>query len=212
MEKTNKQQKRKSSKRVSSIIGIVICVILVPILLMNLTIIVKSYINPDAVPDFFGIKPFVVLSGSMEPEILVGDLVIVQNVDPANLKANDVISFRDGESVVTHRIMELTETEGAPAFITRGDANNSDDTKPVTYEQVEGIYLFKINGVGNLAMFMQTPMGLLVFVGIPLCAFILYDILRRKFEDSKGDKKYNDAQAEIERLKAELEQKSSTEE
>jgi type IV secretory pathway VirB10-like protein len=57
-------------------------------------------------------------------------------------------------------------------------------------------------------MFMQTPVGMLVFVGIPLCGFILYDIIRRRLADQKEKAKETQAQVEIERLRAELEAKA----
>ena len=166
--------------RLPSIIGIAVCVFLAPILIMNLTIVVKSAVNPNQVPDFFGIKPFVVTTGSMEPAICGGDLVITKTVNPSKLQKNDIISYKDGNSVVTHRIIELTEKNGEPAFATQGDANHVKDEHPVTYSQVEGIYLFKIGRLGHFALFMQTPVGMLVFIGIPLCGFMIYDMIRRR--------------------------------
>ena len=198
------QVKRSLIKKLTSIAGVVVCMVLAPILIMNLTIVIKSYINPDKVPDFFGIKPFVVVTGSMEPVIDGGDLVFTKTVDPAKLKANDIISFKSGNSVITHRIAELTKKNGAPVFITQGDANNTKDEDLVAYPQIEGVYLFKISRLGNLAMFMQTPAGMLIFVGIPLCAFIIYDIIRRRLAAQKERLKDSKAKAEIERLKAEL--------
>ena len=167
-------------KKLLSVLGIVACVLLVPVLIMNLTIVIKSYVNPDQVPDFFGIKPFMVATGSMEPAIYGGDLVVTKTVNPAELKVRDIISFKDGNSVVTHRIIQLTEKDGQPAFITKGDANNVEDGNPVTYEQVEGVFVFKVRGLGDLAMFMQTQVGMIVFIGIPLCGFIIYDAIRRR--------------------------------
>jgi len=167
-------------KKLLSVLGIVACVLLVPVLIMNLTIVIKSYVNPDQVPDFFGIKPFMVATGSMEPAIYGGDLVVAKTVDPADLKVRDIISFKEGESVITHRIIEMTEKNGEPVFITQGDANNTEDGNPVTYAQVEGIVLFKIRGLGNLSMFMQTQVGMIVFIGIPLCGFVVYDAIRRR--------------------------------
>ena len=204
--KKNKQKQR-SGSRIPSIIGIIVCVILIPLLVMNLTIIIKSYLNPDKVPDFFGILPVVVLSGSMEPEILTGDLAILKRIDPSELKLNDIIAYKEGNTLVTHRIVELTENDGEPSFTTRGDANNASDRNPVAYSQVEGVYIYRIPGLGRLAMFMQTPLGILVFVGVPLCCFILYDIIRRRHANQKEKAKLDEAQAEIERLKAELTQK-----
>ena len=205
--KENKRPMKGFLKRAWSIVAIIVCALLLLVLTMNFTIIIKSYTNPDKVPDFLGIKPFIVQSGSMEPAILTGDLVIVKTIDPSKLKVNDIISYKEGRSVITHRVVELTGKDGEPAFMTRGDANNVVDQNPVVYAQIEGIYICKINKLGDLAMFMQTPMGMLIFVGIPLCGFVLYDIIRRKLDDKKENSKYGEAQAEIERLKAELEQK-----
>lgn len=157
-------------------IGTVICLILLPILAMNLTIIVKSYLNPDVVPDFFGIKPFIVLSGSMDPTIAGGDLVVTRVTDVADLEVGDIISYKEGTAVITHRIVELTEVDGEPAFITQGDANNTPDVNPVVVSQVEGMYVFRIAGMGRCALFLQTPIGMLVFVGIPLCFFSLLSV------------------------------------
>jgi len=201
--------KKKFAGRLSSIIGIIVCLLLTPILVMNLTIVIKSYINPNKVPDFFGIKPFVVISGSMEPAINGGDLVVTKTVDPYKLKANDVISFKDGNTVITHRIIGLTEIDGEPAFITKGDANNANDENQVIYSQVEGIWLFKISGLGNLAMFMQNPMGMFVFVGIPVCGFIIYDIIRRRLSEQKIRSNNRAAQAEIRKLRAQLASKEN---
>ena len=204
------REKKGFVRRIPSIIGMVVCVLLAPILIMNLTIVIKSYINPNKVPDFFGIKPFVVTTGSMEPVIYGGDLVIVKTADPSKLKEKDIISFKEGDAVITHRIIKLTETDGKPAFVTKGDANNVEDGNPVSYSQVEGLYLFKISKLGRLALYMQEPIGMFVFVGIPLCGFIIYDIRRRRLADQKEKSNDSEAQAEIERLKAELAAKENS--
>jgi len=204
--------KRKFKVRVSTIIAIIVSVILLPILIMNITIVVKAYINPNETPDFFGIKPFVVLSGSMETTIMAGDLVVMKETEPSTLKIGDIISFKEGQSVVTHRIIETTEKDGEPAFITKGDANNTEDKTPITYSQVEGIYLFRIAKLGRMAMFMQTPIGMLTLVGIPLLGFILYDIIRRRISAKKENNMISAAQNEIEMLKSELAKKSNKQE
>ena len=212
----NQTVKKNFVRKIPSIIGIVVCVILVPILIMNLTIIIKSYINPNKTPDFFGIKPFIVETDSMVPEIRGGDLAVTKTVDPAKLREGDIISFKEESgTVVTHRILALTEKNGEPAFTTGGDDNKDSngnqviDTESISWSQVEGIYLFKISALGYLAMFMQKPLGMFVFVGIPLCAFIIYDIIRRRFTERRNAEKDNESQAEIERLKAELAEKEA---
>ena len=208
-------KKRNGSARlILSLFGVLICVLLIPILAMNLTIIVKSYLNPNEIPDFFGIKPFIVVTGSMEGTIDGGDLIITKVVEPEALEVGDIIAYSIDTSVITHRIIEKTEVDGQPAFVTKGDANNTEDQDPVIYDQVESIYLFRIAGLGNVAMFMQTPVGMLVFIGIPLCCFILYDIIRRRLQAKKDSKKDDEMQTELESLRAQLDeqQKDSTEE
>jgi len=205
--KGESMKKRKSFVRIiPSIIGVIISLILIPLLVMNLTIIVKSYINPDEVPGFFGIKPFIVSTGSMEGTINIGDLVITKEVDPATLEVGDIISYKEESSVITHRIIAMTEKDGELAFTTKGDANNTEDDNPVTYSQVEGIYLFRIARLGNLAMFMQTPVGMIVFIGIPICCFILYDIIRRRIQTKKEMKKEDELQAELDRLRSQIDE------
>lgn len=201
------KQKRGLARRISTIIGVIICLILVPILAMNLTIIVKSYINPNEVPDFFGIKPFIVITGSMEGTIDGGDLIITKTVAPSTLEVGDIISYKIENSVITHRIVEITEVDGETAFIMKGDANNTEDEEPVTFDQVESVYLFRIAKLGSLAMYIQTPVGMLVFIGIPLCCFILYDIIRRKIQSKKDLKNDIEMQAELERLRSQLDEK-----
>ena len=200
-------KKRNGSARlILSLFGVLICVLLIPILAMNLTIIVKSYLNPNEIPDFFGIKPFIVVTGSMEGTIDGRDLIVTKVVEPEALEVGDIISYSIDTSVITHRIIEKTEVDGQPAFITKGDANNTEDQDPVIFDQIESIYLFRIAGLGNVAMFMQTPVGMLVFIGIPLCCFILYDIIRRRLQVKKDSKKDNEMQTELENLRAQLDE------
>ena len=210
MEKSFKKKEKKGfSKRIPSIIGIIVCVLLAPILIMNFTIIIKSYISPDKVPDFFGIKPFIVDSPSMTGTVNKYDIIITKNIDPAKLKKEDIISFKDNNgSVITHRIEGLTEIDGKPAFITKGDANNKTDDDLVFYSQVESVYInIRIPNLGRLAIFIQTPLGMLAFIGIPLCGFIIYDIIRRILADKKSKATDSEVRAELEKMKALLKEK-----
>ena len=68
-------------QKFKKIISIVILLVLIPILFMSMVILINSYTHPNKIPSFFGWKPFIVLSGSMETQISVGDVVIVKEVD-----------------------------------------------------------------------------------------------------------------------------------
>ncbi len=191
----------------AGVIGIVLCVIFAFMLACNLTIIVKGTIDPDRPPSVLGVTPMVVLSGSMSGDapdhIEVGDLVISVPVDPAELKVGDVITYSEDGMVVTHRIIELVEAEdGTTEFQTKGDANDSPDVRPIRADEIIGKFKYRIPKLGDFALFLQTPIGMVIFIGIPLFAFIIYDIIRRNRAKNKEDKKTAELQAEIERLRA----------
>lgn len=190
-------------QRITTVIGVVLCVVFIPLLLINVTLIVKSYTNPNQVPDFMGYKPFIVLSGSMEPEIMTGDMVLVRNTDAGNLQKGDVIAFKSGEAVVTHRIIDVTTENGEVRYQTQGDANDSPDQTMVRPVDVEGIYRSRIPGMGNAAMFMQTTTGMIIFVVCPLLLFIIWDIIRRRLQGSREVSRARELELELERLKAE---------
>ncbi len=204
MEK-DKRSGKKVYSRVLNSIGIAVCIFLTLIIIVNGTMIVKSYIHPHKVPDFMGYKPFIVLSGSMEPAILTGDIVLTRETTPENIEKNDIITFRtdkNADTAVTHRVIEVVTENGTISFFTKGDANVGTDASIVTAEMLEGKYLGRMGGIGNFAMFLQTPMGLLIFVVTPLCLFIVYDIASRSRRARKKESREAELEAELAALKA----------
>lgn len=196
---------RKSRVGVGTILGIILCIILIPALIVNITLIVKSFLYPEEVPSFMGYKPFIVLTGSMEPVFYSGDLVMVKEVEAESLQVGDVIAFREGTAVITHRIVQVEGEKDKLRFVTKGDNNNVNDRRPVTVEQLEGIYLYRISKLGNFAMFMQTPVGMALFIALPLLLFILYDILRRTLFERKKAQRTKELEAELESMRQQLE-------
>ena len=133
------------------------------VLLIAAIIMYKANTNPDKVPDVFGYKPMIVLSGSMETSIHTGDLVFVKMVDTDTLKEGDVIAFRNEEdTVTTHRIVKVIFEDEKQYFKTKGDANNAEDSNLVDAKDVEGLYVGRIAKVGNFLIFMQKPIGLFI--------------------------------------------------
>lgn len=206
MNEKTQGSKSSVSSNISTIIGVILCVVFGLLLACNLTIIIKGSINPERPPEVLGVTPLAVLSGSMsgdaEDHIEVGDLIFVGSVDTKDLEKGDVIAFMEGNVVVTHRIVGIKETAGGRTFTTKGDANNTIDQMPVFEEEVVGIYKGRIPKVGDFAIFLQTPVGMIMFVGVPLLAFIIYDIIRRQKYASKEDKKNAELEAELEKLRA----------
>ena len=179
------EQKKKWYKSVSNWIFIIACVILVPILLINLWIMIQANTNPEEIPSVFGYKPFIVLSGSMETEIYKGDLIIAKDINPESLKVDDIIAFRDAENTVTtHRIIDMVEDNGEKFFITKGDNNNTQDKNLVEYDGVEGIYVMRIPGVGNIMNSLSEPTTIIILImGITLIFVIGFMISNKKQND-----------------------------
>lgn len=193
-----------------TIIGTVLCVILLPILIINGILIAKSY-TTDEVPQVGGYLPLIVLTDSMYPQIQSGDLIICHTAEPEEIQKEDVIAFFDpasnGSAIVTHRVLEVTED----GFKTKGDNNNAEDRMIVPPENLVGIYEgVRIAGAGNVALFMQTTPGLIVCVVVPLLLLVGYDALRRKLYEKTAKQDTDQLLAELEELrrqKAEQEEK-----
>ena len=203
VEREGKMQKIKKA------ISIIVVLILLPILLMSIVILVDSYTHPNEVPSFFGWKPFIVLSGSMETQISAGDIVVVKEIETNELKKGDIIAFKDGNIVITHRIDEVTEIDGKTQYITKGDNNSTQDIGYVLPEQVEGVFKFKIARLGNIAMFIQTPLGMIVCLSIPIIIIILLQTTDSKKEKEELIAKLNKQskmEEEIEKLKKQNEE------
>lgn len=193
-----------------TIVGSVLCVLLAPILVINLTLIAKSYLSSSEVPSISGIFPMIVLTDSMQPEINGGDLIIGHTIDAADVKVGDVISFFDpagnGTSVVTHRVTQVLDEGGELSFRTRGDNNNAEDQFAVPADRLIGIYQRRIPGAGHLAMFMQTTAGFVICVIVPLVLFAGYDLLRRRKYERSRQAQTDALMAELNALKAERSQ------
>jgi len=208
----DRMAKSKTAKKILFIVGAVLCCIFALMLICNLTIIIKGVIDPGTPPSVLGVTPMVVQSGSMsgdaEDHIEVGDLIFTVKPDIAQLKKGDIISYMEGDIAVTHRIVDITtDADGKRSFITKGDANNIEDPA-VSEDAVFGLYKGRIPKLGDFAMFLQRPLGMAVFIGIPVCAFIVYDIIRRQKSAGKADKENEELRAELERLRAEAEKKN----
>lgn len=175
---------RGKAKRVtaSGVLGVVLCVVFIPAILINLVIIVGGLLHPDELPGVLGIKPAVVLSGSMDPTIEAGDLIFVSGCDPEQLREGDVVCYLSSGKAITHRIVSVTEGEdGRVRYVTQGDANNTEDRLAVTADQVQGVWSgARVPGLGNAILFMQTPGGMILFIVCPLALFFAWDVWRRR--------------------------------
>ncbi len=163
------------------IIYVLIYVIIIPILIYNFTLIIKSFIFKDEIPDFLGYKKFVIISESMEPTINVDDSIFVKEVAEEDLKVNDIISYNINGETITHRIVKIQNEDGEKVYITKGDNNRAEDKWKVTYKDIEGKYIFKINGFGKFMEMLKSK----VFLGILIILIILSIVYNNNLSKKK---------------------------
>jgi signal peptidase I len=153
---------------------------------------VKSKKNPNYILGMASYKFMAVLSGSMSPTFNVYDLIVDKEVSPKDIHLGDVITFREGDVLITHRVIKMEEKEGKKFFVTRGDANDVEDYNPVTSEQVQAKYLFRIPYMGLVLSKIRGAVG----IGIVWAAFILFAMLELmpefKKENVKDDPNYEE--------------------
>lgn len=199
--------KTKNRRSNHIILPFLACVILIPVIIINLTLIFKGFSDSENIPGALGYRPVIVLSGSMEPTFNTGDMILLEPAsDAENLHKDDVIAYLVGGKVTTHRIVQVTELEGKRMYITKGDYNNVEDRIPVEPSQIQGMYNGKrIPNLGNIMMFLQSNMGILICLGIPFAGYILWDIFKRRKDSNK---KTAELEAELAKLKAEKDSKN----
>jgi signal peptidase len=121
------------------------------VLVMFLALALAGLLAPT-----FGWRLDVVQSGSMEPAIGVGALVVTAPERPENVKAGDVISFwGEGRALICHRVVEVDDQ----AFITKGDANVDNDPSAVPFNDLEGRVAFSVPLLGYVIEFLKSPFG-----------------------------------------------------
>jgi signal peptidase len=168
-----------------------------------------------------GYRVYTVISGSMEPEIRVGDLVYVKPVDPTTIQVGDDITFVLNEDLVvaTHRVVRIDAEK--QRIYTKGLANEIEDTDPVHFKNVLGVVQFNIPLLGYVSDFIQNPPGMYITIAIGAVLVILVflpDFLPKKPEELVAAEPSEEEQAardenarlreELEALKAQLGQKA----
>ena len=185
----------KSSKhlyKIGKFLSICICIIIVFFLIFNVSLIIKSYINPSEIPNFFGIKSFTIVSESMKPKINKEDVIFVKNVDKDELDVGDIISFKTGQIINTHRIIKIEKQNGEDVYITKGDNNQKEDRGYVKLNDIEGKYLFKIPNFGIIAEVLKSKITLVILLVIlVLISYYQVVLTKRKLKRKEERYEYN---------------------
>lgn len=122
----------------------------------------------------FGIRPCVVVSGSMEPKIMTGSLCMIKNTNETPHKG-DIVAFKKGEITVVHRIVKET----GEGYVTKGDNNDVADPGILQKENITGRYLFSIPGIGYAISYTQTLDGMVILI-TTISVFILLGLFDKR--------------------------------
>ena len=127
----------------------------------------------------FGWETHVVLSGSMEPALMTGGIIVTTVVPIEDVASGDIVTFDTGKRTVTHRVINVTQREGATWFQTKGDANNApdDDLVSSTSGKMRRVALH-VPYVGYAASILKGRTAFVLLVGIP--ALVLIGMLARE--------------------------------
>lgn len=166
-------------------------IIIIPIIIYDLFLIVQTIIRPGVTPDFFGIKTFSIVSGSMEPTINIDDIVIIKKVDKKELTKDDIISFKINNEIITHRIIDKELKNGILFYITKGDNNEVPDIHNVKYSQIEGKYIGKIPKAGKILTLLKNKKVFFTIIILLILSFILQrKKIKRKIERKAKREKF----------------------
>lgn len=128
-------------------------------------------------PQLLGWDVVTVLSGSMAPTYPTDSVLAIESVDPADIDEGDVIAFKPEPDAVmiTHRVVSVDETPDGLSFVTKGDANEDPDSRPVAAASVHGRVAFGVPVLGKLIRVAHTPLGFFMLLVLPALLVIVHE-------------------------------------
>ena len=168
----------KIENRIRNILYGIMYAVLIIIMVYNISLIAQNILKPNKTPSFLGVKTYVIISGSMEPNIEIGDIVVGKAEE--NLDIGDVISYRKGQSVITHRITQINKNEnGEIEYRTQGDNNNVEDEESIKPSNIEGKVIKIVPKLGKVTLILQNKV-IIIFIFI-----IFYIYVSRNYKKNK---------------------------
>jgi len=192
---TKEMIKEKNSRKIK--IKKKLATLMTPVIILMIVfcvfIIYQKYMMKSSSIEIMGYKAYIVLTGSMKPVLNPDDLVVVHKVPQESLKVGDIITFSaSGNNTITHRITDITQENGQTYYKTKGDNNSSADSDVVTYDNIQGVYQFKISRVGAILTGGLTGTGLmLVFLVLAICYHHASKMEDRMLTREEARKRYN---------------------
>ena len=168
--------------------SITLDVLIVIVFIISILVVIASVTakRDNGQANVFGYTVNSVQTDSMEPKINEGDLIISKVITDANrekmipsLQKDKIVSFydniREGKKIlITHRIVEVQDNKSIPTYVTWGDNRVSAPAPdvPITINEIQSVYLFRIPLLGHFIDFLKTPLGFIICLVLPLLSFI----------------------------------------
>ena len=156
----------------------------IALILVSVFVLLSVVLTPAGqVPRVMGFSVFRVLTGSMEPEIPEGSLLLVRQADADTIQVGDVISFFSPDptlegAVNTHRVVDIRTENGGRIFYTKGDANVLEDAYPVREDMVVGKAVHVFTGLGKVVAVLSNPLVFGSVILLPLLGILLWNLWR----------------------------------
>ncbi|WP_096156677.1 signal peptidase I [Bacillus sp. FJAT-45066] len=141
----------------------------------------QSRSAPNEVPSVFGISSMIILSDSMKPVFQAGDTIFSKKVSGDQVSTGDIITFKQDNIFVTHRITDVVQQEGKTFFETKGDNVVVADDSLLAAENVVAKQMFTIPKLGYITQFASTPLGMALIFGLPFVLYVGLEIYDRFF-------------------------------
>ena len=155
---------------------------------MVIVLIVSPFVV-YVVPQLVGANySYIVTGSSMEPNIKPGDVIIVKETDLNNIEIGDIITYDRGSIRITHRVIDKRVSDGDVSFITKGDATEGPDLRPVSADSVLGEMMFKIPMMGYVILYAGTLYGFIALVIIPSVLLIAIELKKIFTNKNKKNK------------------------
>ena len=183
--------KIKNKKITKKLIKYIILVALIILFIINLILSFEENTH------ILGIYMFNIISESMEPTFYKDDLVVVKKSSEKELKVGDIITFKQEDRIISHRIDRITKDKGEIKFITKGDNNEVRDKELVEIQDVYGKVLFSIKKVGKIIHYIQNARG---FINIAMFIVILFVLVSLR-DNQKNSRKIKRKKYEIKKIR-----------
>lgn len=183
--------KIKHKKRNKKIVKFVILIMLILLFIVNIILAIEEKKH------IFGIYMFNIISESMEPTFYKDDLAIVKSCNAEQLEKGDIITFKQEDRIISHRISDIIKEKGDEQFITKGDNNEVEDKEPVNAQNIYGKVVFVIPNLGKFVNYIQNVSGF-----INVCILIVIICILVNFRDNMiNNRKIKRKKYEIKKLR-----------